>query len=220
MGQKKYATNEDVLNTLMNWQPLRASLPDKRFNYCNTNFALIALIIEKASGLSYTQYLEQNLFEPLQMKNTFVFNPFDSISAAQSYDWNGTPWQMDFSDGIYGDKNIYSTVRDLLKWDQAIYSGQLLDKRLLDSAFTAYSNERKSQHNYGLGWRLLQFDNGKEVVYHNGRWHGFNSAFARLTDENATIIILTNKFNRGVYTTARKLYNLFGEYDKKVVEEE
>jgi hypothetical protein len=57
--------------------------------------------------------------------------------------------------------------------------------------------------------------NGKKVIYHNGRWHGFNSAFARLPDEKVTIIILTNKFNRNVYSVSRKMYNLFGNYGGK-----
>ncbi|MBD0350338.1 MAG: serine hydrolase, partial [Flavisolibacter sp.] len=77
-----------------------------------------------------------------------------------------------------------------------------------------------SMHNYGLGWRLLFFPNGKKVVYHNGRWHGFNSAFARLTEERVTIIILSNKFNHATYTVARKLYNLFGDYDTEQKHEE
>lgn len=211
--RKAYASNSDVLNTLMTWKPAKAGNPDRRFDYCNTNFVLLALIIEKASGITYADFMRQNFFDPLQMRNTFVFIPSDTATAIKSYDWNGALWQMDFSDGPYGDKNIYSTPRDLLKWDQALYSGNVIDQRLLDSAFTPYSHERKTQHNYGLGWRLLLFANGKKVPYHNGRWHGFNSAFSRLTDEKVTIIMLTNRFNRGVYSTARKMYNLFGNYD-------
>ena len=121
---------------------------------------------------------------------------------------------MDYTDGPYGDKNIYSTARDLLKWDQSFYTNTIINQQLLDSAYTPYSNERPSIHNYGLGWRLLMLKNGKKVIYHNGHWHGFNSAFARLPDEKATIIILGNKYNSGIYTTARKLYNVFGPYDQ------
>jgi CubicO group peptidase (beta-lactamase class C family) len=207
------ATNADVVNSLLTWQPTRASRPNTRFDYCNTNFVLLASIIEKVSGQTFPQYLHENFFEPLKMKHTFVYTPRDTTQAIRSYDWRGAAWALDFSDGTYGDKNIYSTPRDLLKWDQALYSGQLVDQKLLDSAFTPYSNERKSIHNYGLGWRLLMMDNGKKVTYHNGRWHGFNSAFARLTDEKVTIVILCNKYNRNVYMTARKLYNLFGDYE-------
>ena len=208
------ASNNDVLNTLINWKPVQAYQPDRHFNYCNTNYVLLALIVEKASGQSFPEYMKQNFFIPLGMTNTFVHTMSDSM-ITQSYQRNGALWTLDFSDGPYGDKNIYSTPRDLLKWDQALYEGKILNPAMMDSAYTPYSNERPGVHNYGLGWRMLLLPNNKKVVYHNGHWHGFNSAFARLTEENATIIILSNKYNTNVYTTAKKLYNLFGNYDGK-----
>jgi CubicO group peptidase (beta-lactamase class C family) len=158
--------------------------------------------------------MKQNFFIPLGMTNTFVHTMSDSL-VTQSYQRNGALWTLDFSDGPYGDKNIYSTPRDLLKWDQALYAGKILSQPMLDSAFTPYSHEKPGVHNYGLGWRMLLYPNDKKVIYHNGHWHGFNSAFARLIDEKATIIILSNKYNTNVYTTAKKLYDLFGNYDGK-----
>jgi CubicO group peptidase (beta-lactamase class C family) len=207
------ATNEDVLNTLINWRPPQAYKPESNFNYCNTNYVLLALIVEKVSGQSFPDYMQANFFEPLNMTNTFVHTISDSARIAPSFDGYSRLWQHDFSDGPYGDKNIYSTPRDLLKWDQAWYNESVVNQSLKDSAFIPYSNERPSVHNYGLGWRLLVMPEGKKVVYHNGRWHGFNSSFARLPDEKVTIIILTNKFNRNIYSVARKMYNLFGDYD-------
>lgn len=213
-NRNAYATNNDVINGLMTWKPGRASRANTRFDYCNTNFALLASIVEKVSGVSFPQYMKEYIFEPLHMNHTFVFTMADTARAAPSYNWNGSEWPLDFSDGVYGDKNVYSTPQDLLKWDQALYTEQVVSKQLLDSAFTPYSHEKPGLHNYGLGWRLLVYPHGKKVVYHNGRWHGFNSAFTRLTDEQVTIIMLVNKFNRGIYQTARKMYNTFGPYDE------
>ncbi len=218
--RKILATNTDVLNTLINWQPTQAYRPGVHFNYCNTNYVLLALIIEKFSGMSYKDYMHKNIFEPLEMVNTYVQTKNDSARAAPSFDGYGSLWQLDFSDGPYGDKNIYSTPRDLLKWDQALYNESIISKQLLDSAFTPYSNEKPGVYNYGLGFRLLMIPNGKKVIYHHGRWHGFNSAFARLTDEKITVIILTNKFNRSIYMAARKMYNIFGNYDGRSEEAE
>ncbi|MFN2458653.1 MAG: serine hydrolase domain-containing protein [Chitinophagaceae bacterium] len=212
--KQMYITNTDVLQTLIQWKPPKSYIPNTRFNYCNTNFVLLASIIEKISGVSYPQYMEANFFEPLNMSNTFVFTLADSARASVSFDGYGRWWRMDYTDGTYGDKGIYSTPQDLLKWDQALNQG-IISPQLLDSAFTPYSNERPSVHNYGLGWRLLMLPNGKKVIYHNGRWHGFNSAFTRLTDENIVIIILSNRFNRYVYSIARQMYNLFGDYEGK-----
>ncbi len=215
--RKKKATNTDILNTLIEWQPPRAYKPNANFNYCNTNYVILALLVEKISGTSFPEYMRKTFFEPLGMKHTYVHTINDSARTTPSFDGYGKDWQLDFSDGPYGDKNIYSTVQDLLKWDQAWYNGVVLNEKLVDSAFTPYSNERPSMHNYGLGWRLLMMPNNKKVIYHHGRWHGFNSAFARLPDEKVTIIILSNKFNRNVYSVARNMYNLFGDYDGKGV---
>lgn len=210
--RNKYVTNIDVLNFLYTQHPNRASSPNRGFSYCNTNFVLLALIVEKLTGLSYPQYMQQKFFGPLQMNHTFVYTLADTGKVAPSFNYNSTVWTDDIFEGTYGDKNIYSTPQDLLKWDQALYTDQLLSKALLDSAFTPNSLEHPSIHNYGLGFRMLLLKNGKKVIYHFGRWHGFNAAFARLIDEKVTIIILGNKFNRGIYNTAHKAYDLFGDY--------
>ncbi len=210
--KKKKATNEDILQMLYTDQPKRDYPPGVRFHYSNTNFVLLALIIEKVTGKTYPGYLRQKFFEPLQMTHTFVFTLKDTLTATPSFTPSGTYWEYDCLDGTYGDKNIYTTPRDLLKWDQALYSGQLLRQSLLDSAFAPYSFEKPSVHNYGLGWRLQLLPNGKKVIYHFGKWHGFNAAFARLTDEKVTIIILGNRFTRQVYTTAHRCYDIFGDY--------
>src|SRR6185503_6429205 len=210
--KKQYATNEDVLNILYTEKPPRSFKPGTRFTYSNTNYVLLAMIIEKVSGQAFPDFMKQKFFEPLGMKHTYVFTLKDSLTATQSFEANGRLWQYDCLEGTYGDKNLYTTPQDLLKWDQAFYTEQILNKTLLDSAFTPYSLERPSIHNYGLGWRLLMIPNGRKVIYHNGRWHGFNAAFARLTDEKVTIIILGNRYNSRIYTTARDAYDIFGDY--------
>lgn len=210
--RKLLASNKDVLNTLMAWKPGRSYAPGRRFSYTNTNFVLLALIVEKVSGMSFPSYMQKHIFEPLEMHHSFVHHKDNPDSVLLSYQPNNALWTLDFSDGPYGDKNIYSTPRDLLKWDQALYHNEILTEQMKDSAFTPYSHERPGVHNYGLGWRMLLLPNNKKVIYHNGHWHGFNSAFARLTDEKATIIIISNKYNIGVYSTAKRLYNVFGNY--------
>lgn len=212
-NRKITATNQDVINTLINWKPNRTANPDTRYQYCNTNYVVLASIIEKVSGMSFAEYMKKNFFEPLRMNHSFVRTPEDSAHVVYSYKRNGALWRPDFTDGPYGDKNIYSTPRDLLKWDQALYNNTIINEALLDSAFKPYSHEKPGIKNYGLGWHLLMLPNNKKVIFHNGRWHGFNSAFARLTDENITIIITGNKFNLGIYRVAKKMYNLFGPYD-------
>ncbi|MBL7724951.1 MAG: beta-lactamase family protein [Chitinophagaceae bacterium] len=218
--KKQYATNSDVLSILIKDKPNINFQPGKRFSYCNTNYILLAMIIEKITGKPYPEYMQQKFFLPLQMKNTYVFTLKDTLTATPSFNYNGNYWNYDFLDGTYGDKNIYSTPQDLLKWDQALYSDQVLSKPLLDSAFAPYSFEKPSIHNYGLGWRLQLLPNGKKVVYHFGKWHGFNAAFARLTEEKVTIIILGNRFTRSIYGTAHLCYDIFGDYLQRGVKDE
>ncbi len=209
---QQYITNEDMLQFMIREKPARSFAAGARFSYSNTNYVLLAMIIEKISGQSYPQYMQEHIFGPLQMEHTYVFTLKDTLTATPSFEPNGAYWKNDQMEGTYGDKNIYSTPRDMLKWDQALYSGRFIRPSLLDSAFMPQSHEHPSVHNYGLGWRLLMLPNGKRVVYHFGRWHGFTPAFARLTDEKVAIIILGNRFNRNIYNAAHKAYDLFGDY--------
>jgi CubicO group peptidase (beta-lactamase class C family) len=225
--KKKYATNEDMLNIMTTNKPDKTFSPDKRFSYCNTNYVLLAMIIEKVTGKSFPDYMQQKYFDPLQMKHTYVFTLKDTLTAAPSFTNNNTYWEFDCLDATYGDKNIYTTARDLLKWDQALYTDQIISKAMMDSAFSPQSFDRKdsfgekpSVDNYGLGWRLQLLPNGKKVVYHFGKWHGFNAAFARLTDEKVTIIILGNKFTRSIYTAAQLCYDIFGDYQQHTISKE
>jgi CubicO group peptidase (beta-lactamase class C family) len=209
---KQMATNRDMLKMLIEKKPDVTGRPDGKFTYSNTNYALLALIIEEVTGKSFPEYMKEKFFTPLQMNNTFVFTLKDTLTATPSFTATGTYWNNDFLDATYGDKNIYSTPQDLLKWDQALYTNQVLEQPLLDSAFKAYSFEKPGVHNYGLGWRLQLLPNGKKVIYHFGKWHGNNAAFARLPDEKATIIILGNRFNRNIYNAAHLCYDIFGDY--------
>lgn len=212
-NKKQIATNKDVLDQLIVHKNdfKNLSRPGIKFNYSNTNFALLALLVEKVTAKPFPDYLRETFFAPLQMNNTFVFSIADTLKAAPSYDWKGRPMEFNFLDAVYGDKNVYTTPRDLLIWDQALRSNTLFTPETLEQAYAGYSNEKPGVRNYGLGWRMNIYPNGKKMIYHNGWWHGCNAAFVRLIDEGATIIIIGNKFTRAVYHT-RELASIFGEY--------
>jgi len=209
-------SNQDVLNSLYTIKPGLEYRSGTRFSYSNTNYVLLAMIVEKITGESFPVFMKRIFFDPLQMTNTFVYANQDTLSPTPSFEWTGRFWTPDPFDCTYGDKNIYTTAHDLLKWDQALSSGNLFKKETLDSAYTPLSNERRSIHNYGLGWRMMIFPNGKKFVYHNGRWHGSNAVFVRFPDENATMIVIGNKYNRNIYNAASKAYNLFGIYNPRL----
>ena len=209
-NKKQYCSNRDVLDYLIKFKPPGSGRPDTHFSYCNTNYTLLALIIEKASGQEYGDYLKQTFFDPLRMKDTYVFNmATDSARAMPSFDGRGRMEPVTFLDVTAGDKNVYSTPRDLLKWDQALYTNQLFTKETLEKAFTPYSNERPGIRNYGLGWRMNVYPDNRKVIYHNGWWHGNNTVFIRMIHDSVTIIVLGNKYKPSIYKS-KDIADVFG----------
>ncbi|MFV8376650.1 serine hydrolase domain-containing protein [Flavobacterium sp. LB1P62] len=205
-------TNQDILTIMATKNIGLESKTDTRFSYCNTNYAMLALIIEKTTKLSYKEAMKQIIFKPLGMKNTFVFDyEKDKDSIAPSYKGNGVEIGKDYLDAVYGDKNIYSTPRDLLKFDRARNSTAFLNSKLFQKVFIGYSNERKGEKNYGLGIRMINWETGQNFYFHNGWWHGNTSSYVTLPKEKVTIIALSNKFTTKTYKV-RKLAMLFGDY--------
>ena len=218
--RKKHVTNKDVLEFIKaRHKEIQINTPDRRFSYSNTNYALLALLIEKISGLPFPEYMKLNFFEPLGMRDTYVFTMSDSARFLHSYFSSGREYAFDYLDQVYGDKNVYSTVRDMLKWDQALYGGTFFSKQTLDSAFSGYSFEKPGINNYGLGWRMFLLKNGKKFVYHNGWWHGNRTAFYRMPDDKVTIIAFSNNDFTRVYDS-KKLADIFGNYFKNPEEEQ
>lgn len=210
--KSKDLTNQDVLEILNSKKIDLDFKTDTKFSYCNTNYALLALLIEKISGQTYAEAMKSLLFEPLEMKHTFVLEnkkQVDSISQSYKGNWNKIPF--DFLDFIYGDKNIYSTPQDLLKFDLATYSDNFFSKELRKEIFKGYSYEKPGIKNYGLGIRLYEWKDEKTMFYHNGWWHGNNTSYITLKDEKVTIIALSNRYNKTVYQT-RNLTPTFGNY--------
>lgn len=216
-NKKRKATNEDVLNFMIVHKPRLSNLPDRAFNYCNTNFMLLALILEQVTKMPYPQYMQDSVFTPLGLKNTYVFTIKDTNSYRATY-IGSYPYPMDHLDCTYGDKNIYSTVSDLFLWDMALYQHTFVSKATLDTAFRPTSNEHRTMHNYGLAWHLF-INKGDTLVYHNGKWHGENNLFTRVIQDSATIIILGNKANGNIYKMKGMASIFTGHIDEGKLEE-
>ncbi|UPZ15464.1 serine hydrolase domain-containing protein [Flavobacterium humidisoli] len=213
-------TNKDILDILATKDIGLESKTGTRFSYCNTNYAMLALIIEKSTGLSYKEAMSEMIFKPLGMKNTYVFDDDkDRKKIVPSYKGNGVEIGFDYLDNVYGDKNIFSTARDLLKFDRARQSPDFLKPELLKQVYTGYSNERKGTKNYGLGIRMINWETGQNFYFHNGWWHGNTSSYITLMNEGVTIIALSNKMTRNTYAV-RKLAPVFGDYPFNFKDEE
>ncbi|MFZ4680207.1 MAG: serine hydrolase domain-containing protein [Flavobacterium sp.] len=216
-NRRKVLTNQDVYN-LMVQNKFRLKTPnDTHFDYCNTNYVILALIIEKATGLNYRHAMQELIFKPLEMKNTFVFN-YDTDRETASKSYRGTtifPW--DQFDNLYGDKNIYSTPRDLVKFDMGTYSPEFIKPELIEEAYFGYSSIHdvaKPIKDYGLGMRMRFLPpNNEKMIYHNGWWHGNNTSFVPVKKDTITVVCLGNKYSNRPYATLSMVSSLF--YEKK-----
>ena len=214
--KNQYFTNQEIFDIVAKHKPELARQTDTGFMYNNFNYAILALIIEKITGKTYPETMKEMVFAPLKMKNTFVFEEKHINSASQSfYQRSSKLYPLDQYDLIYGDKNIYTTPRDLFNFSKALFSKDFLPKELMEKIFEPYSNEKKGVNNYGLGFRLKIFDEGKKLTYHNGWWHGSNTVFIHLRESKTTIIALSNKYSRKIYGTML-LSTLFEDFPFEV----
>ncbi len=173
---------------------------------------MLALIIEKVTNTTFPNAMQQIVFKPLQMKNSYILEEKKMNSAAKSFYQKGPKvYPYDRLDLIYGDKNVYTTPKDLLNFSKAMYAENFLREDLKKMIFQPYSNEKPGINNYGIGFRMKIFDNGEKLTYHNGWWHGTNSVFAHLLKSNVTIIAIGNKYSRRVYS-ALALSGLFENF--------
>ena len=196
---KKGVSNQDVMQVIAEKKPNRYAKHDTRFHYNNSNYMVLAAIIEKVTGKTYADYMMENIFKPSGMKNTHVYSttvypkiPVDVVGHDRTWRYSVV---QNFLDGPVGDKGIYSTLHDLLLFDKSLKNGRLLKKETLDSAYKGRNKPVNGHFNYGYGWRIFDGEKGRKVVYHTGWWHGFRHIYVRDVDKNIVIMFLGNLTN-------------------------
>ena len=212
--RKITASNYDVLDVLTRNKPLLEFSTGLRFKYCNTNFLLLALIVEKVTGITFPFYVNENIFKVAGMNHSYVLTHLNSGDYMPSWTASGRIYNFDYLDGIYGDKNVFTTCRDLMLYDSAIRTGMLLDSTKYSKAWEPYfkdGNHNEPWEYYGLGWRLKIFNDTLIIPYHNGWWHGNNAVFQRLVSDTAVIIVTGNRMNNKIYKAALAA-NIFRQY--------
>lgn len=163
--------------------------PGTCFHYSNMGYILLGAIIEKVSGLSYEEYLQRYIFDPLSMHSAGYGAIHTEKTAAGYYMAEGEIKKAPPIGDSYGLSagGIYSTIEDLLLWDKAFYSDDLLSQSSRDAMF-----EDAGSHGYGLGWEIGAKE-GHRCVGHSGGGHGFISRISRYVDDKTSIIILCNQ---------------------------
>lgn len=202
--------NQDVIDLMADIVPMVNYPPDTKHYYCNTNFLLLAQIIEKVSGVTYEEFLQKNIFDPCNMTSTVVYNRDNKeelILPVKGYTGNYTPCIDIYLNGCTGDKGIYSNVHDLLNFDQALYDETLLTNKYKELAFKEHNDQKNNGQNYGYGFRITYDDEKGKIPFHTGWWKGFRTYFVRIPDKQQTIIIISN-IKRGPFFKVNDLVNL------------
>ncbi|HEY1406289.1 MAG TPA: serine hydrolase domain-containing protein [Spirochaetota bacterium] len=198
-GRKKgYMTNGDVMKMLVDYGAHPDFAPDAKYKYSNTGYVVLAALVEELSKMPFDRFMSEHIFAPLEMQDTFVYNPMKHTSlafATKGYTSRRIPVRDDRLDGVVGDKGIYSTVEDMFKWDQGLYTEKLVKQSTLEKAFTPESYDYKNASEYGFGWRIENLENGEKIVFHTGWWGGYNSLFVRRLADHTAIVVLSNKVN-------------------------
>lgn len=187
---KKGLTNNEVIHWLQSQSRLDFK-SGKKFQYSNSGYIILSLIIEKVSGMSYAQFLKENIFDPLQMHHTTVYES-NTIIPDKAIGYNSNKQVDDYSILTTGDGGIYATAEDLYKLDRALRTNQLLSEESAQLLYQTPILEAGTHSEYGSGWFIEKSD-GTMIAQHTGGLAGFRSLFWRDLKNGNTIIALTNQ---------------------------
>jgi len=231
----KIFTNDDIIPAIKNDKQGIVGKPGELWNYSNIGYSLLAMTVEKISGMSFSDYLAKFIFKPSGMAHTYIsssLKPSEDKDLTQNYDYvNYDPGRLKNVDsvaddkvghiilrGMYGNSNIVSTTEDLLRFDRALYTGKLLKQATLQQAFVPEKlNSGKPDQGrwndgttvyYGLGWGTLSDTSMGKVVYHTGGMPGTSTIFIRDISHDQTIIVLDNITHYNVRAAAFNILRL------------
>jgi CubicO group peptidase (beta-lactamase class C family) len=179
--------------------------PGSDYRYSNSGYALLALIVERASGRTFATFLRERIFQPLGMTNTVAFEEGISTVSNRAFGytqelgrWGRTDQSQ--TSAVLGDGGIYSSIDDLAKWDAALYDGRLLPQKALQAAFKPATPTDDPDVEYGYGWRITG-----ETLWHSGETVGFRNVIVRYPKRHLTVVVLTNRNEPEPYRLALKI---------------
>jgi len=214
--QKKAPTNSEMMKLLESSNVLRYFKPGRNFDYSNTGYFVLASIVEKVSGTRFSTFLKNNIFEPLQMKHSYVYSfENDSIKENQldGYrlyrGWKHLKINNTVNDAIVGDKNVYTTIEDLFKWTLGLNSGKLLSKESLDLMYSKGETVYGRKVPYGFGFRIDTKD--QKIIYHYGKWNGFSTGLTKYLEDDLVVIVLEHTSYSAMSALNKKIKKIVTE---------
>lgn len=169
--------------------------------------------MEKVTGLNFSAFIKQNIFDPLDMKDSFVYssenatNNKNQLNGYRIYrGWRHLKINNTINDAIVGDKNIYTTSEDLFKWTLGLNNGNLLTKESLSLMYTKGETISKRKVPYGFGFRIDPKDD--KIIYHHGKWNGFSTGLTQYLDDDMVVIVLEHTSYKGINSLTKKVKSI------------
>ena len=196
---------------LLEREPRLYFAPGSAYRYSNGAYALLALVVERAAGMAYPDFLRERIFRPLNMHDTLAFVEGGPAVPHRAFGYSEIDghWQrtdQSSTSAVLGDGGIYSTIDDLARWDAALYDDRLLSDASRALAFgpqVEVTGEGYEAH-YGFGWRITG-----ETAWHSGETIGFRNVIVRWPQRHLTVVLLSNRNDPEPYRTALEIGALF-----------
>ncbi|MBK8500878.1 MAG: serine hydrolase [Saprospiraceae bacterium] len=198
LGSTDTVENEHVLQWLVDYKPELDFQTGEKWQYSNTGYVLLPLIVEHVSGLPFEVYFREEIARPLGLKDTYVYHlrlgqsPANRVFGFKRFEGKNVPDDLGRFDGLDGDGNIYSSVEDLLIWDQSLNTEMLVGKNTLREALTPVKLKDGSTYGYGFGWGISENGN---IFSHTGGWAGFRTYIVRFLNKKQTLVLLCSDGN-------------------------
>ena len=214
--QEKAPTNSEMMTLLAASNVQRFFKPGRNFDYSNTGYFVLASIVEKVSGISFSDFVQKNIFDPLEMKDSFVYSfENDSIKRNQLVGyrlyrgWRHQKICSTVNDAIVGDKNVYTTSEDLFKWTLGLNNGKLLTKESLHLMYSKGETISGRKIPYGFGFRINT--KGENTIYHHGKWNGFSTGLTQYLVDDLVVIILEHTGYNAITSLNKKVKKIVSE---------
>jgi CubicO group peptidase (beta-lactamase class C family) len=194
--------------------------PGSKWEYSNSGYAVLAMIVEKLSGKSFGEFLQERIFIPLKMTNTLAYEKGKDEVPHRAYghsNFGGVWRETDQSptSAVLGDGGIYSSLEDLAKWDRALRDHTLLSEQEMRPALTSVqltdgpaTFPDGKPVSYGFGWFLDPY-RGHKRMWHYGETVGFRTVIERFPDDTLTIVVLANRADLDPQALALKIADLY-----------
>jgi CubicO group peptidase (beta-lactamase class C family) len=183
--------------------------PGSQYRYSNSGYALLALVVGRASGRDFASFLRARIFIPLGMYASVAYEAGVSEvpHRAFGYSPSGSSWRrtdQSLTSAVLGDGGVYSSIDDLAKWDAALYDTRLLTRESLREALSGATDTDDPEVRYGFGWRVTG-----ETLWHSGETLGFRNVIVRYPARHFTVIVLTNRDEPEPYALALAIARLY-----------